>query len=259
MRVRCALVEWPDGLEPGGAAWETIRRAVETAAPDLLITNEMPFGPWMAAEARVDAEIALRAVERHELGLDALASLEVPAIISSRPVRAGARLANEAFALEAGEVRPLHRKRSFPEEPGWYEATWFESGRTRSPVRRVGGFTVGVLLCTDLMFNEQARWYGRSGADLIAVPRAAGTSHAKWLTAGAMAAIVSGAYVVSSNRVGSGEGGVEFGGKGFAFAPDGSLLAETTSEQPLVVVELDADAARRQKTAYPCYVTEPDA
>ncbi len=259
MGVRCALVEWPEGLEPSGSAWETIRQTVRAAGPDLLITSEMPFGPWMAGALRFDAELAAQAVERHERGLEALASLGVPAVISSRPVWAGHRLANEAFALEGGAVRPLHRKRYFPEEPGWYEASWFEGGRSVSPVSRVGGLAVGVLLCTDLMFNEQARHYGRAGAELIAVPRAAGTSHATWLAAGAMAAIVSGAYLVSSNRVGSGDGEQVFGGKGFAFAPDGSLVIETSATAPLVVVDIDPAVARQQKTAYPCYVAEVDS
>jgi N-carbamoylputrescine amidase len=116
---------------------------------------------------------------------------------------------------------------------------------------------IGVLLCTDAMFNEHARHYGREGADLIAIPRATGLSTDNWLAAGKMAAIVSGSYVVSSNRVGPSKD-VTFGGAGFAYHPDGSLLAITSSEEPLLVIDVDPDVSARQRASYPCYVVEPD-
>lgn len=252
----CAFVEWPEGLEPFGARWDALRRQVEALRPDILITNEMPFGPWLAAADRFDAEAARRSVSLHEHGIDALAALGVPAVISSRPVWAGDRLANEAFALADSRITPLHRKQYFPEEAGWYEATWFRGDAGGFEVHEVAGLKVGILLCTELMFNERARRYGRAGAELIVVPRAAGHAHRNWLTAGAMAAIVSGSYVVSSNRMGGAAAGPSFGGRGYAFAPDGAPLAETSAAEPVQIVDLEAAAARRQKTEYPCYVPD---
>ncbi|WP_204350417.1 hypothetical protein, partial [Klebsiella pneumoniae] len=64
----------------------------------------------------------------HEKGLEALAGLGIPAILSSRPVRAEGLLVNEAVAIENSVVRPVHRKHYFPEEPGWYEASWYVPG-----------------------------------------------------------------------------------------------------------------------------------
>lgn len=69
-----------------------------------------------------------------------------------------------------------------------------------------------------------------------------------------MAAIVSGGYVVSSNRVGRSRNGTVFGGTGFAFAPDGALLAVTNPSDPLQVIEIDPERASRQRSEYPCYV-----
>ncbi|WP_343713931.1 hypothetical protein [Inquilinus sp.] len=54
----CVFVEWPDGLEPAGAAWDALRQQVEAAEPDILVTNEMPFGPWLAASDRFDPAAA---------------------------------------------------------------------------------------------------------------------------------------------------------------------------------------------------------
>ncbi len=71
-----------------------------------------------------------------------------------------------------------------------------------------------------------------------------------------MAAIVSGAWFVSSNRHGPGALGQQFGGAGFAMSPEGVLLEETSEATPLQVVTIDLDVARAQKTQYPCYVKE---
>jgi N-carbamoylputrescine amidase len=65
---------------------------------------------------------------------------------------------------------------------------------------------------------------------MIVVPRAAGRSLHRWHTAAAMAAIVSGCYVLSSNRVSGDAAESTFGGRGFAFSAAGELIAETTPE-----------------------------
>ncbi|HVJ34443.1 MAG TPA: carbon-nitrogen hydrolase family protein [Terriglobia bacterium] len=254
--VKAGFVEWPDGLTPFGAEWDAIRRAIESDPPAVLITNEMPFGDWIAASA-FDPAAADRCVALHEEGLAALAGLGISAILSSRPIWQGERLVNEAFVLLEGKPHPLHQKRYFPAEPGWYESDWFVTGKNEFAVRPIAGLETGVLLCTEVMFNQHAREYGEAKADLIAVPRATGEDHGLWRTACSMAAIVSGSYVISSNRSGRGSGGPDFGGCGMAFAPDGSLIAETSSARPYRTVELDAAWSRRQKSEYPCYVKRP--
>ena len=254
--VRCAFLEWPEGLEPCGAQWESISREIAAARPDILVTNEMPFGAWLANDRKFDADLAKGGIAAHEQGLKALQELRLPLVISSRPVWAENKLLNQAFALQAGRVLPLHCKQFFPEEAGWYEASWFRADDGGFVVHDLDGLKVGVLLCTELFFNERARYYGRAGADLIVAPRATGLEHHIWEVAGAMAAIVSGGYVVSSNRVGQTTGSPLFGGKGMAFAPDGHLIAQTSAQTPLVVVELDVEFSRRQKSEYPCCVSE---
>ncbi|WP_137927058.1 carbon-nitrogen hydrolase family protein [Cupriavidus sp. 2SB] len=253
---RVAFVEWPEGLLPDGAAWETIRRTVALSHADILVTNEMPFGPWLAESQSFDKDAARRSVDLHHEALSALSRLEVGAVISSRPIFVGERLTNEAFVVEGGVVRPIHRKQYFPQEEGWYEEAWFARDRDRFECIQVGQLRVGVLLCTELFFNENARHYGRQGADLIVVPRASGKGVEAWQTATMMAAIVSGAYVVSSNRAGHTPGGLMFGGTGLASTPDGLLISRTSSTDSLVVIDVDLEWSSTQKAAYPCYVNE---
>lgn len=254
--MKIAFVEWPEGLLAGDRQWDKLKDLVTAARPDVLVTNELPFGPWIAEAAvfsKAEADLSIRA---HQQGIEALIDLKLPAILSSRPVWSGNRLANEAFVLEKGIARPLHRKHYFPNEPGWFESEWYAGDGSGFEVTDILGIKVGVLLCTDAMFNERARAYGRQKASLIVIPRASGMNIEPWKIAGAMAALVSGAYVVSSNRVGRGARGTEFGGGGFAYAPHAKLLSVTSSANPLQTFDLDPKLSASAQLDYPCYVRE---
>ena len=254
--LRIAFVEWPEGLSTGDDQWGALQDSVTASHPDILVTNELPFGAWLADSdvfSEDEVRVSLRA---HDEGLKGLANLHLPAVISSRPVWNGKRLANEAFVLENGAVRRLHRKQYFPDEPGWFESKWYAGDGSGFGVAEVLGIKVGVLLCTDAMFNERARAYGKQAASLIVIPRASGLNIEPWKIAGAMASIVSGAYVVSSNRVGASKGGTRFGGGGFAYAPQGRLVTVTTPSNPVQTVELDLTVSALAHREYPCYVPE---
>ncbi len=254
--LKIAFVEWPEGLSSGDAQWGELRESAAAARPDILITNELPFGPWIAEGAAFSNDNAQVSVRAHEKGLAGLIDLALPAVISSRPVWNGKRLANEAFVLENSVVRRLHRKQYFPNEPGWFESEWYAGDDSGFDVAEILGIKVGVLLCTEAMFNERARGYGKQKASLIVVPRASGVNIESWKIAGAMASLVSGAYVVSSNRIGCSRGGTQFGGGGFAYAPQARLLATTSSTNTLETLELDPKMSAYAQGVYPCYVPE---
>lgn len=256
MSLKIAFVEWPENLSTEGPHWLSLRNSITAARPDILLTNELPFGPWIAegpAFSHDDAQLSLRV---HEQSLQGLIDLRLPAVISSRPVWKGERLANEAFVIENGIARPLHRKQYFPNEPGWFESEWYAGDSSGFIVAEVLAIKVGVLLCTEAMFNEHARAYGKQKVSLIVVPRASGMNIESWKIACAMASLVSGAYVVSSNRVGRAKGGTQFGGSGFAYAPQGHLLAVTSASNPLLTFDLDPNQSTSAQSDYPCYVPE---
>jgi len=255
-KLRIAFVEWPEGLSVEDARWPALKESVVAAHPDILVTNELPFGPWIADAPVFSEEDAVLSLRAHEKGLEGLIDLRLPAIVSSRPVRNGKRLANEAFVIEKGAVRPLHRKQYFPDEPGWFEAKWYSEDRSGFDVADVLGIKVGALLCTDAMFNEHARAYGRQKASLVVMPRASGENLESWKIAGAMASLTSGAYVVSSNRAGRSSRGTRFGGGGFAYAPQGRLLAMTSPDNSLRIIDLDPTVSAAAQRDYPCYVLE---
>lgn len=253
--LKVAVAQWPEGLRPGDTTWNSIAAEVAAQAPDILVTNEMPFGPWLAETDRYDPALAQASVSLHEQGVAALGALGVPVVFSSRPVPGRLALANEAFALVDGRYQRLHHKHYFPQEPGFYEQAWFEVQMPGFEAVEVAGLKVGVLLCTELMFNRHALEYGRAGAQLIVAPRASGTDHRYWEVASAMAAIVSGAYLVTANRTGMASGGQAFGGRAMVFTPQGIELDSTAPSGRLILsYRLDLAASDAAKTAYPCYV-----
>ena len=216
----------------------------------------MPFGNWLAAAKEYSADEADKSIYAHNDGLDTLKKLNIPTILSSRPVPFKGKLANESFALVNGEYKFAHQKHYFPEGSGFYETKWFVNEKSGFDIIEANGLKIGVLLCTELFFNEWARSYGRQGAHLIVVPRATGETVEHWKTAAAMAAIVSGCYVVSSNRVGRFDDELIFGGNGFAFSPGGTLISETSAENPVMSIDLDFDLIKNKQKDYPCYVPE---
>lgn len=48
------------------------------------------------------------------------------------------------------------------------------------------------------------------------------------------------------------------GGCGFAFSPEGELIAETSAVIPLVAIDIDLRQVREAQANYPCYVKELD-
>jgi N-carbamoylputrescine amidase len=254
--MKLAIFDGAVALRPSDEDWSNLRRQIDNVGADIVVSNEMPFGEWLASSEQFDDKRAENSIRLHEEGLDAFRNLNTRIMLSSRPVRTDGKLANEAFALHSGEYRFLHQKHYFPQEYGFYEESWFETKRTGFEVSRVEDLGVGVLLCTEIMFNERARELGRAGADLIVTPRATGMNIHRWMIAGAMAAIVSGCYVASANRIGQTRDGQQFGGAGFVFSPTGELLAQTSVAHPVVTVDLDLLATRRQKAPYPCYVVD---
>jgi N-carbamoylputrescine amidase len=245
----------PDDLSISHPAWADLLQRIENDRPEITVLNEMPFGPWVASHDTFDPDLATASVRDHERAIANLHGMST-AVLSSRPIPGAHKLSNEAFLIADGRYQAIHHKHFFPHEPGFFEDAWFAPQRPGFDVLEHRGLRIGVLLCTELMFNEWARHYRRQGAHVIVVPRASGASR-QWDTAAAMAAIVSGCYVLSSNRASAvNDPNSHFGGRGFVYSPTGELLAETSPSMPLVTVDVDVTQVAEAQSGYPCYVRE---
>ena len=239
-------------------AWRTLCATVSREATHLFLLNEMPFGSWIAAGDRFDEATWRESCARHDAGMARLPDTGARFVASSRPTRAADRCVNEAFIWSRSDgLQPVHTKQYFPDEEGFYEARWFQPGERHFRTASAGGLSCGFLICTELMFNERARQYGRAGAQVILVPRATGGgSLDRWLVAMRMAAIVSGCYVISSNRAGTSARGQVFGGTGWIIDPTGNVVAQTSPSSPIAFHEIDTDLVAQAQRDYPCYVKE---
>lgn len=256
--MRLAVCEGASEMYAGSDEWKFLSSQTKELKVDLILLNELPFGPWIAATQKPDREVFLKSQKAHDEGIAALGELGAPYVLATRPTFENDKSVNQGFVWESsGKITPVHTKQFFPEEEGYYEASWFDRGETHFRLTEVMGFKIGFLICTEVMFTEWARYYGKNGAHLIVVPRATElATYDRWRTALSMAAFVSGCYVVSSNRHGRDRFGKQFGGKGLAYDPFGNLIAETTGEDPAVPVELDLREVEKAKKSYPCHVRE---
>jgi N-carbamoylputrescine amidase len=256
--VKIGVCESPPEMEPGSATWQRFAESVCKAELDVFLINEMPFGGWISSGEELDPETWRRSCETHDKGVERLDELGAQDVLGSRPKELDGRRINEAFvwSREKG-YEGVHTKQYFPDEEGYYEARWFQAGERHFHVADAGDVRVGFLICTEVMFNEHARHYGRHGAHVIAVPRAVGrASLPRWLVAMKMAAVVSGCYVITSNRNGVDSKGQEFGGCGWIVDPAGDLVAQTSWASPIVTYDIDLDFVTRAQSEYPCYVEE---
>ena len=258
MKLKVGVCEAAPEMEPRAESWARLTGLVRDAEIDVFLINEMPFGPWLSAGESFDLSSWRKCLEVHERGMERLDELGVKVVLGSRARELNGLRVNEAFVWtpNAG-CQAVHTKQYFPDEEGYYEARWFQAGERHFRVAQAGPVRVGFLICTEIMFNEHARHYGRDGAHVIAVPRAVGKwSLPRWLVAMKMAATVSGCYVMTSNRSGIDSKGQEFGGRGWIVDPRGDLVAQTSVACSVVTYNIDLDDVANAQKEYPCYVRE---
>src|SRR6185312_6473618 len=147
----------------------------------------------------------------------------------------------------------------FPEEPHFWEETWYDADKDKTfEALDLGGVKIGVLLCTEMWFTQLARQYGKQGIDLLLCPRATGMASVnQWIRCGQTLSIISGAYCLSSNRSGRGDRDFQWGGNGWIARPmNGNLLGVTSADEKFITREIDISKSREAKTDYPLYVND---
>lgn len=252
--VNVTCIELPDDVTAD--IWEGLVQHVEENSTEILVLNEMPFAKWQWGVPNVDFHVSQRAEETHTERMKMLKKLECR-VIGSQPVIEKGLMYNEAFHWD-GLTNPVHTKHFFPEEPGFFEDSWFSRKPPTFEAFEVGEVKAGVMLCTEMWFTEYARKYGKAGAQLIAGPRATSTGGLeRWKLAFRHLSLVSGAFTVTSNRVGVTSTN-NFSGYGCIVDPNGDIIAHTSRDEPFVTRDIDFIMADEAKKYYPRYVREAD-
>lgn len=255
MRVTVVELDGRDGhLEPG---WEALIAHAAGEGSEAVILPEMPFGPWLPARADADAAAWEESVARHHAWIERLPELGGVTVMASRPVSDGEHRYNEGFVWDSRHgYRAVHRKTYLPEEPGFWEASWYHRGKVSFEPADAAVGRIGFLICTELWWPEHARAYGRAGVELVVSPRATESRFSDtWMVAGRTAAIVSGAFSLSSVHHGT-YGPFHLGGGGWVIDPSGEVIAHTTPDRPYITVDIRIGAARASRTTYPRYVDD---
>lgn len=256
--MRVTVCELPNysTAEAFEESWRRLTNHVALRESEAVVLPEMPFDRWLSAEAVVKSDLWEAAVAQHEEWLGRLAELGTQFVFTSKPVADRERRHQESVAWErkSGFIGPPHRKRYLPEEPGFWEARWYEPGPDEFALLEAGGIRFGFMICTEIWFSQHARAYGKAGAHLIISPRASTTDDpSRWLAGGRTAAVVAGAFCLSSNFTGPAADG-RWAGESWIIDPDGAVLATTSEKTPFATVDIDLGRAEAAKSTYPRYV-----
>jgi N-carbamoylputrescine amidase len=251
--VRVTVCELPHEPRDLADAWAGLCRHTRQSRSELVLLPEFALVDAVWEEDRFDEARWTAALAQSDVGLARLPDLHADHVVGTRPVTIAGRPFNQGYLWSAaGGITPLRRKCYLPDEPGSWEARWFDRGDPEFPAFRAGGLTFGLNICTELWALETYGAYAAMGVPVILSPRAtAAATAAKWLSVGVVAAVRSGAFCLSSNRV---DPTGASGGAGWIIGPDGRTMALTTPDAPCATMDLDLAVSAAARAGYPRYV-----
>jgi N-carbamoylputrescine amidase len=253
--MRVTITQLSDDRFSFSQEWQGLARHVSREKSDLVVLPELIFYPWWFIEDMPDESVMQAAWAAHQQGLADLDSLGVPFAAGSTMEKLDdGTWRNAGFIREQGRTHLGGRKAYLPDEPGFYEARWYGRGDKSFPLLHVGDLRAGFMICSDMWFMDGARMMGRRGANIILSPRCSeGFTLDRWLAGARTAAIISGAYLVSTNRFSPDR---LFGGGSWIIDPDGEVMAATSAITPFVTIDIDLAAADKAKLGYPRYIAD---
>ena len=251
--MKITVCELPHESGALAAAWSRLCEHTESQGSQFVLLPELAFVDPLWEQDRFDPAHWADGVSASNAWVRRLSELRATHVVSTRPATAARRQFNEGFVWshDSGLV-PLRRKYFLPNESGGWESRWFARGDRDFPRFTAGSFSFGLNICTELWALETYAAYAAMRVQAVLCPRATsiGTT-AKWLAAGTVAAVRSGAYCLSSNRV---HPDGSCGGYGWIISPDGVVLATTSRDEPFCTLEIDVDLPKTAARTYPRYV-----
>lgn len=134
---------------------------------------------------------------------------------------------------------------------GELDRQMFSPGAENSSVLELEGWKLGLLICYDLEFPENARGLAVAGADLILVPTANMLPYEFIAEVTVRSrAFENQCYVVYANYCGQ-ESGLQYCGLSSIAGPDGKQVAAADDQEVLLVGTLDRPALEKTRQAFP--------
>jgi predicted amidohydrolase len=248
--LRLALLQCESMPGDVAANMRRLAQACEDAAhagAHLLVTPEMFLTGYNIGRAAVDAFAAVAAFAdgaQHRERVEAVAAIARThgiAIVFGHPERVpGGGVANTAVCVNAGgQVLGRYRKTHLF---GDLDRDMFSAGAGDEALFEVRGWNIGLLICYDVEFAENARRLALQGADLIVVP----TANMVGFDFVAQHLVPTRAYenqvfVAYANFCGR-EAELAYGGLSCVAAPDGTVPARGGRLPALVMADLKSEA-----------------
>jgi N-carbamoylputrescine amidase len=251
--MRVTVCELPHDSRALNTAWAGLCRHTAEQGAELVLLPECAMVDPVWERERFDPVRWTAAESLSGRWLTRLSELSAEYVVGTRPVTVLGRRFNEGYLWSRAEgLRPLRRKYFLPNEPGGWERRWFEPGDPDFSSFSAGALNFGLNICTELWALETYASYATQGVRVILSPRAtASATITKWLSVGVVAAVRSGAYSLSSNRV---DPTGACGGVGWIIGPEGKIIACTTAGTPFVTAEIDLDIGVPASEGYPRYI-----
>ncbi len=172
---------------------------------------------------------------------------------------------NTAVVIDAdGTYLGKYRKTHIPDDPNYHEKFYFTPGDLgyRAWDTRFG--RIGVLVCWDQWYPEEARLTALSGAQILFYPTAIGwmdeerenegdAQHCAWETVQRGHAVANGCYVAAVNRTGR-EDALDFWGGSFVANPFGEIMAKAPADrEEVLLVECDLGRIEEIRRNWPFF------
>ena len=250
--MRVTVCELPHETHALAAAWAALSEHTIEHASQLVLLPELAMVEPLWESERFDSArwATVEALGDRQLGR--LPELGAEFVVGTRAVRMQGRRLNQAYLWSARGIQSLRSKYFLPDEPGSWEATWFQRGDATFPAFHAGAASFGVNICTELWALETYAAYVALGIELLLLPRAtAWATTTKWLAAGVVSAVRTGAFSLSSNRV---DTTGACGGSGWIIDPAGDVLAITSGAEPFATRDIDLASVATARHSYPLSV-----
>ncbi|MEO8633957.1 MAG: carbon-nitrogen hydrolase family protein [Gemmatimonadales bacterium] len=256
--MRVTVCELPHAPAALAAPWAELCHHTSQQASELVLLPEFAFVDPVWEAERFDPVCWAATEALSDAWLQRLPELGARYVVGARPASIEGRRFNQGYLWSAdGGLAPLRSKCFLPAEPGGWEARWFDRGDPAFPAFHAGALSFGLNICTELWALETYAAYAALNVQVILSPRAtAAATTAKWLSVGVVAAVRSGAFSLSSNRVDSTGA---YGGAGWIISPDGRILANTTPDAPFATFDIDLADSAAARDGYPRYVFSGDS
>ena len=238
---------------------EPLQRALgdaQSRGADLALLPEIPLNRWSpASKQAIDEDAEEPDGWRQTLMAEAAKSVGIGLVGGAiiRDPDTGIRYNTALLYDGKGVCHARYRKVHLPEEEGYWETSHYMPG-TEPPqaISDTFSLTVGLQICSDVNRPQGFQILSSGGAEVVFAPRATPPeTYERWRLILRANAIMSGAYVLSTNRPRP-EGGAPIGGPSLAIDPFGHVMIETSD--PIALVKLERSMVEQASRDYPGYL-----